>query len=157
MTTIQNGGGIFTCFRTTGDSWAEDSVTWSNGPSRGEAISTAVIDSTGEWAAFDVTQYLKELVAAGESAMTLWIEDASQQSGRFECDSRRSDKANPPELEVVASGASSSSSGCDGAVETAWPASIGADDDASLREGSPSSNGNWGSARRLKTVAARHY
>jgi hypothetical protein len=102
VVTVRGTGGEFSAFRATGDNWQEDSVTWNNGPSKGALVSTQYIDSTNRWYEFDMTQYVADKVNAGATELTIWIEDASTTNEKFECDSRRSDQDNPPELTVTA-------------------------------------------------------
>ena len=107
---LSSGGGDFAAYRTSGtDSWAEDSVTWSNGPSRGSKITTVTIASVNQWYSFDVTSYVAARVSASDALVTVWIEADSLNYQQVKFDSIRSDQPNKPKMDITTGSAASPS------------------------------------------------
>ena len=108
---LSSGGGDFAAYRTSGtDSWAEDSVTWSNGPSRSSKITTVTIASVNQWYSFDLTSYVAARVSASDALVTVWIEADSLNYQRVKFDSIRSDQPNKPKMDITT-----------GSVASHWP------------------------------------
>ena len=107
---LSSGGGDFAAYRTSGtDSWAEDSVTWSNGPSRSSKITTVTIASVNQWYSFDVTSYVAARVSASDALVTVWIEADSLNYQQVKFDSIRSDQPNKPKIDITTGSAASPS------------------------------------------------
>ena len=109
VTTIHNGGGVFFVHAASG-SWSEGTVTYGNGPSRGALLTSVSITSANRFYDIDLTAHIASRMAASASSATIWIEGGTDYK-KFECHSRRDDRANPPTLLVVTS--SSPSGGCE--------------------------------------------
>jgi len=100
--TVQNGGGTYEAYQTTGaESWSETSVTWNNGPTRGAKITDVSITSPGAYYSIDVTSYVAAKIAASASSVTLWIDPGATLYAKVLFDSRRSDQPNKPRLTVT--------------------------------------------------------
>lgn len=59
----------------THSDWVESEVTWNNGPSRGEGITSAVIESNLVYTDFEMTEWFREAVSASPDAMSFWLEE----------------------------------------------------------------------------------
>ena len=90
-----------TVFRSLDDSWTEDTVTWSNGPTKGSPLTSVSVSNVDQYYEFDVTEYVADKVLAGDSTVTFWLEDEAliQQPVEFESHTRD----HPPLLEVTTS------------------------------------------------------
>ena len=90
-----------TVFRSNDDSWTEDTVTWSNGPTKGSPLTNVSVSNVDQYYEFDVTEYVVDKVLAGDSTVTFWLEDEAllQQPVEFESHTRD----HPPLLEVTTS------------------------------------------------------
>ena len=97
---LRDNGGVFTAYRAIGDDWNEETVTWSNGPSKGTYISNQAITTTGVYYGFDITEFINEKKNAGESIVTIWIEDSSLTSEEVAFHNK---KTNPPQLQITTS------------------------------------------------------
>ena len=120
-TYVKDSGAAFTVYRASGD-WDETTVTWNNGPTKGDAITSVDVTATGQWFEWDVSAFTAETVSDGATALTFWVEDSSVNWQKFECESRRDDKTNPPELVVTTDGAEGSADGCDSVDNAPAPA-----------------------------------
>ena len=121
-----SSGADFSVWSTSGSSsWAEDSVTWNNGPRAHEKLSVTRVTSDGRYYDFDVTSYLNAQVEEGSSlgGVTLWVQGDEGNYERFNTQSIRTSNANPPQLHVTYS---------DVAVKTAVPSANVADQCSSL-------------------------
>lgn len=99
-----SSGAKFSIWSTTSsEDWSEDTVTWNNGPQRGEKLSAIKIENEGQYYEFDLTAFLDEKLKAGQSlsALTFWVQGDEENYEKFVCDSIRADQANPPELIVT--------------------------------------------------------
>eukprot|EP00931_Biecheleriopsis_adriatica_P042588 TRINITY_DN24278_c0_g1_i3.p1 TRINITY_DN24278_c0_g1~~TRINITY_DN24278_c0_g1_i3.p1 ORF type:complete len:953 (+),score=129.01 TRINITY_DN24278_c0_g1_i3:86-2944(+) len=98
-------GARFSLWSTIGSSgWNEASVTWNTGPKKDRQVSTLFIDTKDQYLAFDLTDYLRELVlkSADLSNMTLYVQGDEGANEVFECESIRAGNAHPPQLVVLA-------------------------------------------------------
>ena len=102
-TSVKDSGSAFTVYRASSDDWDETTVTWNNAPAKGEAIASVDVTAASQWFEWDVSEYTAEMINAGGAALTFWVEDSSITQQRFECESRRDGKPNPPELVVTTS------------------------------------------------------
>ena len=95
-----NSSSTFSIYSTTAKEWDENSVEWSSRPPRDQLLDTITITGTGSYVDFDVTSAITAALQAGQSKVTLWIEDKEQEGEQIKFDS--STKTNKPELVVTA-------------------------------------------------------
>ncbi|MGC6605401.1 MAG: Ig-like domain-containing protein [Lentimonas sp.] len=98
---VKDGGTTVTVFRSGGNNWSEDTVTWVNGPTRGNKITKLDVDQVGQYYVFDVSEYVAEKVAQSSQYITLWMEDneLTQAAVKFQSHTQ----SNPPQLEITTS------------------------------------------------------
>ena len=94
-----NASSTFSIYSTTAKDWDESSVQWSTRPSRDQLLDTITITGTGNYVDFDVTSAITASLQAGQTKVTLWIEDKEQEREQIKFDS--STKTNKPELVVT--------------------------------------------------------
>lgn len=119
--TLKGDGGEFTVFSASHSDWEETSVTWNNGPTRGNVIDSLQIAHEGQYYEFDVTEYLRDEAEGGASAISLWIEDAQVGWYRVEFDGSRSDQHNPPQLRVLIASSAPATSPASATTTTSQP------------------------------------
>lgn len=68
-------------------------------------LSVIEVTSDGQYWDFDVTSFLDKKLKLGDplSSLTFWVQGDTENYEKFECDSIRSDRPNPPKFEVVTS------------------------------------------------------
>ena len=94
-----NTSSTFSIYSTTAKDWDENSVEWSSRPPRDQLLDTITITGTGSYVDFDVTNAITEALQAGQTKVTLWIEDKEQEGEQIKFDS--STRTNKPELVVA--------------------------------------------------------
>lgn len=61
----------------TGDKWSESFITWNNRPESGWLFTTPVVNTSGEWISFDVTDFVKAELAK-DSVMSMVLEPGTE-------------------------------------------------------------------------------
>ena len=99
----KNTPGTFGVYKTFGqDSWDETSVTWNNAPKKSTLLTLNVISSKNRYYDFDVTAYIKQQVK-DSTAATVWVEGMDMKYELVKFESRRASNHNKPQLLVVSS------------------------------------------------------
>ena len=95
--------------KITDNGWDESSVTWNTAPLKGAFLGKQNIETANKRYSFDITSYLNETLANGDSTIGFWIEDPNNSFTQVKFDSRV--RPNPPVLSII-------SSSIDGANDT---------------------------------------
>lgn len=90
-------------FKTNTVNWEESSVTWNNGPTRGELIEEVNFTSNNTTYEFDITDYIHEKVQLGDTYITIWLEDTNLVDRPLEFKGHTRSSENP-ELSVTVNG-----------------------------------------------------
>ncbi|MDG1848926.1 MAG: heparin lyase I family protein [Flavobacteriales bacterium] len=98
---VNDEGANLTVFSASGDDWNESTVTWdhSDRPQRMDSLNTMNVTTEGIYYEFDVTSFIVEKHAAGDSFVTFWVQDVEGVRNQIEVDSHTRD--NPPLLEIT--------------------------------------------------------
>ena len=98
---VQNTGAELTIFSASGDDWDEANVTWnhSDRPQRVDSLTTLNVSTNGNYYEFDVTSFIVEKHASGDSLVTFWVQDIIGDRNQIEIDSYT--RPNPPLLEIT--------------------------------------------------------
>ena len=99
---VQNTGAELTIFSASGDDWDEANVTWnhSDRPQRvGSPLTSINVSTNGIYYEFDVTSFIVEKHASGDSFVTFWVQDIIGVKNQIEIDSHT--RPNPPLLEIT--------------------------------------------------------
>ena len=100
VTQIRNGAGSFSIYQVGTKAWSQDSVNWQTRPEKGQLLDTITISAEG-FVDFDVTEALRDALAAGNSKVSLWIEDSEQEQEGFEFASENNSLDEPAQLLLV--------------------------------------------------------
>ena len=103
VTKLQNAPGTFSIYAAGTENWSQTSADWLDKPSKGKLLDTITISSTNQYASFDVTEALQDAVDAGQTKITLWIEDSEQEQQRFDFASENNTSINKPAQLVTSS------------------------------------------------------
>ena len=98
---VMTEGTPLSVYRAGGDSWSEATVTWDNGPTRGDKITVQHVDQLGQYYEFDVTDYVAAKFVDSDQYITLWVEDDQLTQKAVEFNSHT--RSNPPLLMVTTS------------------------------------------------------
>ena len=91
-----NGIVTNTVYAVTNTSWVETTITWSNKPARGAALSTNNVSGTnGSWYLYDVTGYIQSQKAAGSNWVSLALHDPTNTTRLISINSRKNATNNP--------------------------------------------------------------
>ena len=83
VTKLQNAPGTFSIYAAGTENWSQTSADWYDKPTKGKLLDTITISSTNQYVSFDITEALQDAVDAGQTKITLWIEDSEQEQQRF--------------------------------------------------------------------------
>ena len=103
VTKLQNAPGTFSIYAAGTENWSQTSADWYDKPSKGKLLDTITISSTNQYASFDVTEALQDAINAGQTKITLWIEDSEKEQQRFDFASESNTSINKPAQLVISS------------------------------------------------------
>ena len=95
--------------KITDNGWDESTVTWNTAPVKGALLDKQNIATVNTRYSFNITSYLNETLASGDSTIGFWIEDPNNSYTQVQFDSKV--RPNPPVLSII-------SSSIDGANDT---------------------------------------
>ena len=102
-TKLKNAPGTFSIYAAGTENWSQTSADWYDKPTKGKLLDTITISSTNQYVSFDVTEALQDAVDAGQTKITLWIEDSEQEQQRFDFASENNSSINKPSQLVISS------------------------------------------------------
>jgi alpha-tubulin suppressor-like RCC1 family protein len=95
-TVSTNGIVTNTVYAVINTSWVETTITWSNRPARGAALSTNNVSGTnGSWYLYDVTGYIRSQRTAGSNWVSLALHDPTNTTRLININSRENASNNP--------------------------------------------------------------
>jgi len=96
-----SGGVANTVYAVTNTSWAETTITWSNKPARGAALSTNNVSGTsGSWYLYDVTSFIRSQKTAGSNWVSLALHDPTNTTRLITINSKEN-STNKPALIIL--------------------------------------------------------
>ena len=95
-----SGTSPVTAHQVADNSWTETGITWNNQPAVGAAMTTVSVGLTGQYWEWDVTSYIQSAKAAGQTSVTLELQNdvSTPQTATF---NSREAGSNTPQLVVT--------------------------------------------------------
>jgi len=94
-----SGTSPVTAHQAADTSWTETGITWNNQPAIGTAMTTVSVGITAQYWEWDVTSYIQSQKAAGNTTVTLELENDAATAQPANLNSREA-VSNPPQLVV---------------------------------------------------------
>jgi len=94
-----SGTSPVTAHQVSDNSWTETGITWNNQPAIGTGITTVSVGITAQYWEWDVTSYIQSQKAAGQTSVTLELQNDASTAQPAAFNSREA-ASNPPQLVV---------------------------------------------------------